>query len=81
VHRLAAELFEQLVAEVLQDRRGLALASRGADDEVVGDERDGANVEEDNVAGLLVRSEIDNPPREVERVGAVPCRARFAGDV
>jgi hypothetical protein len=75
VQRLAPEFFEQLVSEVLQNRRGLSLAARGADDEVVSNQRDAANIEKDDVAGLLLRRKIDNPPRQTERFGTVLSRA------
>jgi hypothetical protein len=71
VERLAVELLEQLVAEVLQDGRRLALAAGGADDEVVGDERDATDVQQEDVAGLFVRGQVDNAAGQTKRLGAV----------
>jgi hypothetical protein len=81
MHRLAPELLEQLFPEVLQDGRCLTLAAGGADDEVIGDQRNAADIEQDNVAGLLVRSQVDDASREVKRFGAILRRGRFAGYV
>src|SRR5947209_2963655 len=71
MERLATELFDQSLAQVLQDGRGLAFAAGGAEHEVVGNQRDTANVEEHNVAGQLVRREVDDSPRQGQRFGAV----------
>src|SRR5439155_17611234 len=79
VHRFRTELFEQALAEVLQDRRGLALAAGRGNDEVVGDQRYAANIEQHDIAGLFVRSEVDDSPCEVECRGAVRGRWRSLG--
>jgi hypothetical protein len=85
VHRLAAELFEQLVAEILQDGRRLAFAPGGANHEVIGDQRDATNIEEQDVAGLFVGREVDDAAREAKRFGAILRldldKTRFAGYV
>src|SRR5438128_1604216 len=64
------------LAEGLEDPVGdgtqLALGTAGADDEVVGDGREPGKVEEDDVGGLLVLGDLDDPPRHLERL---PLRA------
>ena len=67
VSRLATEFLQDLVPEVLQDSGGLSLTSGGADHKVVSDQRDAADVEEEDVAGLLIGGEIDDPSRQTQR--------------
>ncbi len=59
-----------LVAEAADDARrdGLELSLRpaGADDEVVGHRRQAAEVEQDDVGGLLVLGQFDDAPGELE---------------
>ena len=45
----------------------LPLRSARADDEVVGHRRQPAEVEQDDVGGLLVLGQLDDPPGELER--------------
>ena len=75
VERLAPELLDQFFAQVAQDGIRLAFVGRGRDHEVVGDQRDAADIEQDDVAGLFFAGQIDDLPGHVERVGA------FRGDL
>ena len=54
----------------------MPLAARGANDEVVGDQRDAADVEQDNLTGQLVRDQVNDAPRQAERFGRLYCRFR-----
>jgi hypothetical protein len=71
VQRLTSKLFDEFVAEILQDGRCLSFAAYGADHEVVGDQRDATNIEQDNVAGLLIGGEIGDAPSQAQRFGAI----------
>ena len=52
----------------LRDRLDLPVGRPAADDEVVSDGRELADVQEDDVVRLLVRGGVDEPVREVRRV-------------
>ena len=52
-----------------QDKQGveLALAGTTADNEVIGHDRDGANIEQDDIPGLLLLDQLDDAFRQVQR--------------
>jgi hypothetical protein len=53
------------VHDVVENRVDLALAVAATDNEIIGQQRDLAQVQQDDVAGLLLRGEIDDLPGEV----------------
>lgn len=69
VQRLSPELLEHFLAQVFEDGGCLPVTARGADHEVVGNQRDAADIEQDNVAGELVRDQVDDTSRETKRFG------------
>jgi hypothetical protein len=66
------------IAYAFADRFELAIALAGADDEIIGDRRKGANVPEQNVLALFFGYRVDDRVSQVQRFQAVPpqpCRS------
>ena len=61
-------LVAQCLADAVGDAPELALRLARADDEVVGQRRQATDLEQHDVRRLLVRREIDDAPREGERL-------------
>ena len=60
-------LVAQAADDAARDRLELPLRPARADDEVVGHRRQASEVEQDDVGGLLVLGQLDDPPGELER--------------
>ena len=63
--------FPNPLHDVVPDRVDLTLAASAADYEIIGQQGDFAQVQQNNVAGLLLRGEIDDLPGEVLRLQPV----------
>ncbi len=70
----AHPVLPQPLVDAVQDGLDLALALACGDDEVVGDERDGADIEQDNILALLVCDDVDY---DVSQLAGFQCRTSW----
>src|SRR5438094_2250247 len=71
VQRLAADLFDELVAQVFHNGAGLTFAASRGNDEVISNQRYASNIEQDDIAGKFVGGEVDNTSSQAQRLGTV----------
>jgi hypothetical protein len=75
VQRAHVLLAESLVNAV-EDGLDLTFAVGGADDKIVSDERDRADVQQDNVFALLVRDDVND---DMSQFGRFQCLISWSG--